>query len=256
MRLIAGVICISLILLIQPIFVRAQQFSTGIARYADIEGGKAEEGDIITATAKGFALSKSPYDQKVQGVVVANPAIYFKSRNDAGKKYTYLDQGDVVVKVTTANGNIRRGDVIATSSTPGVATKATRSGYVVGTAQSDYISSSPTKIGKIRMSFGVRYVAARSGLGSSLFDIFNISTIATYEQPLTVFKYVLAGIIAVISLCFGFLYFGRIASMGIEALGRNPLASRMIQFGIFLNVVLTAMIIGGGIFIAILILRL
>lgn len=256
MRSFAGIICIGLILFIAPFFVHAQQFSTGIARFANIEGGRIEEGDIITTTARGFGLAKGPYDSKVQGVVVANPAIYFRSARDVGKKYTYSSGGDVIVKVTTENGNIKRGDVITTSKKPGVGMKATQSGYIIGTAQQDYSSTSPARVGKIRMAFGVRYVVSRAGLGTSLFDIFNLSALATYEQPLTVFKYVLAGIIAVISLCFGFLYFGRIASMGIEALGRNPLASRMIQLGIFLNVVLTAMIIGGGIFISILILRL
>lgn len=256
MRSIAGVICIGLILLILPFFVGAQQFSTGIARYANVEGGNPQDGDLITATSTGFALARSPYDAKVQGVIVDNPAIYFQSSDDAGKKYTYLSEGDVIVRVSTVNGDIKRGDVLTTSEKPGIAMKAAKSGYIVGTAQQDYSSASPDRIGKIKMAFGVRYVAAREGLSTSLFDIFNLSALATYEQPLTVFKYVLAGIVAVISLCFGFLYFGRIAAMGIEALGRNPLASRMIQFGIFLNVVLTAMIIGGGIFISILILRL
>lgn len=256
MRSLAGIICIGFIFLIAPFFVRAQQFSTGIARYIDVEGGKAQEGDIITATARGFGLAKNPYDAKVRGIITVNPAIYFKGAADIGKKYTYLNDGDVLVKVSTVNGPIRRGDVITTSTKPGIGMKATTSGYMIGTAQQDYISTNPNRIGKIRMTFGVRYAAVRTGLGTSLLDIFNLSTLATYEQPLTVFKYVLAGVIAVISLCFGFLYFGRIAAMGIEALGRNPLASRMIQFGIFLNVVLTAMIIGGGIFISILILRL
>lgn len=256
MRSFAGIFCIGLILLVLPFFVRAQQFSTGIARYANIEGGKAQEGDILTATAKGFALASSPYDAKVQGVIVTNPAIYFRSSADDGKKYTYINEGDVFVRVSTVNGPIRRGDVISTSSKPGIGMKATKSGYIIGTSQDDYTNSNTNSVGLVRMSFGVRYVAARAGLSSSLFDIFNLSALATYEQPLTVFKYVLAGIVSIISLCFGFLYFGRIAAMGIEALGRNPLASRMIQFGIFLNVVLTAMIIGGGIFISILILRL
>ena len=256
MRTFAGVICIGLILLISPLFAKAQQFSTGIARYANVEGGKAQEGDIISTTAKGFGLAKSPYDPKVQGIIIDNPAIYFRGSSDEGKKYTYVNDGDVFVRVNSSNGPIVRGDVLSTSTTPGVAMKATQSGYIIGTAQEDYKNPDKAAIGKIRMSFGVRYVATRSNLGTSIFDIFNLSALATYEQPLTVFKYVLAGIVAIISLSFGFLYFGRIASMGIEALGRNPLASRMIQLGIFLNVLLTAMIIGGGIFISILILRL
>lgn len=255
MRLFAGIVCIGLTLIVVPFLVHAQQFSTGIARYANVEGRVVQNGDLITSTATGFALAQSPYDPKVAGVIVDNPAIYFQSTEDEGKKYTYLSEGDVLVRVTTANGPIRRGDVLSTSEKPGVAMKATKSGYIVGTAQQDYTASSPDEIGRIRMTFGVRYVAAREGLSSSLLDIFNLSALATYEQPLTVFKYVLAGIVAVISLSFGFLYFGRIAAMGIEALGRNPLASRMIQLGIFLNVLLTAMIIGGGIFISVLILR-
>jgi len=52
----------------------------------------------------------------------------------------------------------------------------------------------------------------------------------------------------------GFVAFGRVAGRGVEALGRNPLAARVIQLGIFLNVFITVAIIAAGILVAILIL--
>jgi hypothetical protein len=42
-------------------------------------------------------------------------------------------------------------------------------------------------------------------------------------------------------------YFGRISSLGIEALGRNPLAGRMIIFSIVLHVILALAIVGVGV---------
>ncbi|HRN96392.1 MAG TPA: hypothetical protein PLD54_03025, partial [Candidatus Levybacteria bacterium] len=76
------------------------------------------------------------------------------------------------------------------------------------------------------------------------------------EEPTTVFKYFLAGLIMVLAFVIGFFSFGRIANTGIEALGRNPLASRMIQLGIMLNVLITVAIIASGLVMAYFVIRL
>jgi F0F1-type ATP synthase membrane subunit c/vacuolar-type H+-ATPase subunit K len=62
--------------------------------------------------------------------------------------------------------------------------------------------------------------------------------------------------VVILSFILGFISFGRIANTGVEALGRNPLAGKMIQFGIFLNVLITISIVIAGFALAYFVLRL
>jgi len=63
-------------------------------------------------------------------------------------------------------------------------------------------------------------------------------------------RYLLAILVAMTSFILGFVYFGRVAKGGVEAIGRNPLARRAIQIGGALNLVLTLSIMAGGIVLA------
>ena len=65
----------------------------------------------------------------------------------------------------------------------------------------------------------------------------------------------MAGIVVLLSFVLGIFSFGRVANTGVEALGRNPLAGRMIQLGIVVNALITVAIIGAGMFIAYVIVR-
>ena len=145
--------------------------------------------------------------------------------------------------------------MLRTSTTPGVAVRADKSGFVVGTSLQDYSNKNKIESTLINAEINIHFAPSPSTVGSSLSDIFNLSALASYEQPLIVFKYVVAAIITLLSLALGFFYFGRIASRGIEALGRNPLASKSIQFGIVMNVIITCVIIGVGILVSLFIVR-
>jgi len=60
--------------------------------------------------------------------------------------------------------------------------------------------------------------------------------------------------IVLISFTIGFVYFGRVTTRGVEALGRNPLASRTIQLNLALNLAFMIVIILVGLGIGYLIL--
>ena len=75
-----------------------------------------------------------------------------------------------------------------------------------------------------------------------------------FITPLTSLRYILAALIALVSFFIGFSSFGKISTNSIEALGRNPLASRIIKSAIFLNFVFTIGIMGVGLVVAYLIL--
>ncbi len=236
--------------------VSAQSFSLGVAHYLTIEDKGVRAGQIVTQATNGsYRLSSQPYDKAVQGVVVDNPAIFFRTNDQSVQKYAVISTGQVRMYVNTSNGPIKKGDLLTTSRTSGVAMRASKSGFMMGIALDDYSNNNKTSPGLIRTSLDVRYFSTTSDLNSSLFNIFNLSALASYEQPLIVFKYVVAALITTLSFVFGFFYFGRVASRGVEAIGRNPLAAKTIQFGIILNVLITVVIIGSGILVSLFIIR-
>lgn len=255
MRKIVNIFCLIISFFYFVAFANAQLSSYNIARYVEVKDTNVEIGSIIAQNPNGsFTKSKKAYDTQAKGVVVANPAIYVKS-DDVNEKFALANAGYAKVLVNTSNGAIKRGDMLRTSTTQGVAVRADKSGFVVGTSLQDYSNKNKTQSTLINAEINIHFAPSPSTVGSSLSDIFNLSALASYEQPLIVFKYVVAAIITLLSLVLGFFYFGRIASRGIEALGRNPLASRSIQFGIVMNVIITCVIIGVGILVSLFIIR-
>jgi len=92
----------------------------------------------IDLSSPTFAVKKSskPYDQALIGIESTDPT--FISNPDLLSGANYISKlalsGRVPTKVSTENGNIAPGDPLTSSSTPGVAMKATRSGPIVGKA--------------------------------------------------------------------------------------------------------------------------
>lgn len=232
----------------------AQDISLGLANYLPIADQKVSDGDIVSSSEKGFFISKTEYDPSIYGVISNKNAITFQG-TITSNSYPVINTGSTVVNVSTINGKIKKGDYITTSSIKGVGMKSNKSGYVLGMALQDYSSSNTSTVGKISLSLNIHYVTLTPSLGSNLFDIFRLSGLATYEHPLTVFKYFVASAVVFISFIFGFFIFGRVSGKGIEALGRNPMASKIIQVGIVLNVAITVAIILAGLGLAVVILK-
>ena len=229
--------------------------SLGVANYFPLIDKNVPDGSIVTSSQKGFTLSKVQYDPFMIGVVTINPAVAFDG-GQINAKYPVTTSGNAYVLVNGSNGPIKKGDVITSSNKPGVGMRAVKSGYVLGTALEDFTPTKPTDVKKIQLTLNFHHAIGVLAIRNKLSDIFRLSEIATYEEPTTVFKYVAAILIVVVSFILGFIFFGRIATMGVEALGRNPLASRTIQIGILLNVVITVAIIASGVLISLFILRL
>lgn len=228
--------------------------SIGVAYELAVEGEGVGDGDIVSFVDGQYTVSSSPYDPNAIGVVSLNPAIAFRA-DENGSAYPVVSFGNAFINVSGINGPIRKGDLVTTSSVPGVGMKATNSGYVIGSALEDFEPGNPEDVTKINVFLNVHYFFARPEVVRSVFDLLNLSAIATYEQPTIVFRYLLAGVIVLIAVILGFISFGRAANTGVEALGRNPLAGKMIQLGIFFNVLITVAIIVSGLAIAYIILR-
>ncbi len=77
-----------------------------------------------------------PYDQNVVGVISEKPGIRLSDKLDTNTNGDPMVPvaliGRVEVKVSSENGQINPGDALTTSSSPGVAMKATKAGRVIG----------------------------------------------------------------------------------------------------------------------------
>lgn len=234
--------------------IGAKAASLGFSNYLPIMDKGVKNGNIIVSTTKGYSLSREEYASNVVGIVAQSSAIVFSGQSTANSS-PVVSSGETSVLVSTVNGPIKKGDFITTSSFPGVGMKAIKSGYVLGMALGDYREKKANKIGMIPLALNFHYATVNVNLGNKLIDVLRLSSLATYERPLTVFKYFIASLIVFVSFFFGFFVFGRVASKGVEALGRNPLAGKMIQVGIIINVVITVAIVLSGLGLALVILK-
>jgi len=247
---------ISLSFISVPIVYAQSDISSGVAEYIEVTDANVPSGSLVSYQKGKFSLTKDAYDPTVYGIIADSPAVTFEKTTQSKNAKPLVKSGTVLVRVSAKEGAIAKGDLLTSSTTPGIAVKGTTSGYVIGPALDDFKPSNPNEIGQVPVNFHVFYFYASSPVFSRLFDVANLSTSAAYEQPLKVFKYVTASFLLLLSVILGFISFGRVATTGIEALGRNPLAARMIQFGIIVNVVITVAIILAGLALAFLVIRL
>jgi hypothetical protein len=183
------------------------------------------------------------------GVVTPDATIEYKS-SDASIEGTHpvISTGIAYVRVTTANGPIYAGDTITSSDTVGVGMKATKSGFILGTAQADFDSDGE---GKIPVMLSIKFAFATDSpmtekIRVQLTDMLKLSGLTIIDDPIMSLRYVLATTVVVSSLVVTFLTVGKVARSGVDAVGRNPLASKAIMFSIIMNTILSIAIVGIG----------
>ena len=210
------------------------EFKGTIGMPIRIEGANIKTGDIISLVDGKYALSSEPFDPSVAGVVVNNPTLVV-GRLQGKQSYVIVSSGIALVRVSTLNGPIAAGDYITTSAIPGIGVKADEFGIIIGTALEDYTESSAERVASIAVNLDIGTYGLLTNLTSN---------------PRVAFRYVLAFVIAAASVIAGFVYFGKVARTGVESLGRNPLAARLIYTSVFFHLILTVGIMAIGIFIA------
>jgi F0F1-type ATP synthase membrane subunit c/vacuolar-type H+-ATPase subunit K len=230
--------------------------SFGIANIVDIKNADSyKDGTIISRLKDGPGPSNTPYDSQVLGIVSRDAAIVFNSTGSSNG-LPLISSGKIYVLVSTLAGDIKKGDLLTTSTIPGVAIKAIRDGYVLGSALEDYTNSNSNQTETIAVDLELHYFNAKSTLVGTLTDILKLAVLPTKDGPNPIFKYIVAALVVLGSFVLGFLSFGRTAAKGVEALGRNPAASKIIQLGIAFNVIIVIAIVIAGLSVAFLILRL
>ncbi|MEK7526180.1 MAG: hypothetical protein AAB546_01730 [Patescibacteria group bacterium] len=238
---------------VSTVYSQDQAIFPGLGASLEISGDNITDGNVICSNdEQGYALCSKEYDPSMFGVVNLVPAAAFEST--AQGYYIVVHDSNANVKVTSVNGNIKSGDIITTSKTIGVGQKASRNGYVLGTALTEYNSDDTNAVGEVVVSINIHPTVDLSDAKANLWQVIKEGFSVPVWGPLTSLRYILAAFMIVISFILGFIYFGRVVKTGVEALGRNPLAGRMIQLTVVFNILLTIVIVLVGLGIAYLIL--
>lgn len=216
--------------------------SFGVADSVAISGD-VKDGAVVCYTGTGNSLCANAYDGGIQGVVTLNPAVSFQPTGNG--VYSLARSGKAYVQLS---GPIKAGDYITSSKTVGVAQKATKNGYILGEALED------SSGGLIQASIDIRPLVLDKSAAANLFQTIREGTDVLFLTPFAMLRYVVAGIVLIATVIFGLLNFGKVIKGGVEAIGRNPLAKGTIQFNIFMNVLLSIVIIAAGVGVAYLIL--
>lgn len=104
-----------------------------------------QPGEVVSIDPEltnGVRRSGTTYSPRALGVVSTSPALLIGGKGPEGKAAIAVALvGRVPVRVSDENGPIEPGDPLTVSSTPGVAMKATKGGYVIGRAMQGYKDS-------------------------------------------------------------------------------------------------------------------
>lgn len=142
-----------------------QNSGADVAEAFDVEGSAAdyEPGDILvisTDTDRTIEKSSEPYSTLVAGVYATKPGVLLTEENIDSELIGKVPMGVIGViptKVCLEGGNIKRGDLLVTSSISGVAMKAdpkkVQIGQAIGKALQDYDQEG---IGKIKVLVSIK----------------------------------------------------------------------------------------------------
>lgn len=234
--------------------------SFGTVSTVSINDSDVKEGDIIVLTGNELKVSSNTYQNVMVGVVNEKPKFSENADTTPGgsggsTKKQIITAGNVKVNVNLKGGTIKKGDWITSSANKGEGMKATKNGYVLGSAIEDFSSGNKDDKKQILVSLNVHYVSGGQSVPARIGDIFKLATLAAYDQPKLALRYISSSLTVIVTIIFSFLSFGRVARLGIIALGRNPLASVKIYKGVFLNALGSIAIIGAGIAAALFLIR-
>ncbi|MEP7166770.1 MAG: hypothetical protein ABI758_02205 [Candidatus Woesebacteria bacterium] len=227
----------------------AQSGQTGTAIPAVIAGEQPTDGSVICTGRGSYSMCKDSYSSAIFGVVSVLPAAAFESAPQ-DNQHLILTNGEADVRVVASGGDIKAGDLVTSSSKPGIAMKASRNGYVLGMALEDYAPQNKDEEGIIAVSLGIHPTTVFVDVRSNLIEALREGLAAPVLTPLAALRYILAAFVTIASFILGFVHFGRLAKSGVEAIGRNPLARLQIQTTVTINLILMVVIFAGGLFLS------
>ncbi len=226
---------------------------SNITNVYDISDKSAKNGDIMTfVPGQGIIRASAPYDNRMFGVFQDTPIAVFRRVDNTGQ--AVIRTGMATVNVSTLNGDIRAGDYITTSPIAGVGQKATTSGYAIGVALKDFNSQSGNQTnfqnknireGQIDVEIDIQFYDISGPRSfSTLFSGLGAAFLQSSQAPDAfgkAVKYIIVGLIMLLTILFDFIILSRSIPKTIEAIGRNPLGRSAIMFSLGLNLGMVAL---------------
>jgi hypothetical protein len=188
-------------------FIKEGAATLGVARMVEVKEKNVKDGAIISSSGGRVALSTIPYDGHVIGVVSRDAAIILSTKSTKDS-VPVISNGTVYILVSSKEGNIKKGDLLTTSTIPGVAQKAVKDGYVLGSALEDYENSNKERVDKIAIDLDLHYFNSKPTFPGTLSDILKIALLPTKEGPTPILKYIVAAAVVLGSFVLAFLTFG------------------------------------------------
>lgn len=227
-----------------PFQISAQDSDLSIAVEIPFTG-EITSGSLICSGEGRYELCQTEYTPSMYGVHTTIPS--------AGMEYADVEgalvvrDGVVKVRANTDNGEIEVGDWVTASSTAGVVQKATRNGFVLGSAL-EAVSGDNEQL--IQVAINIHPETRLANARTNLFEVMRQGSQTALLEPLNALRYFLAALLVVVCVILGLVFYGRLSRSSIEAIGRNPLAKRDIQVALFVQMVITGFVIAFGILAA------
>lgn len=229
--------------------VAKAELPAGLATTQFVDDQEVTEGDVLCYSGEKIVRCTEEYQVDMYGVYSNMPAVALSDLGMTGGKFMQ-DSGKAEVRITAEAGAVKKGDFVTSSKRAGIVQKATKSGNILGVALESYNPNNVAEIGKILIQINVRPAIIATSARGSVLEVLKQGLLAPTLTPLASLRYILAILVVIITFVLGFIYFGKVARTGVEAMGRNPLASKMIAMGVVFNLTLTVAIMGGGLLIA------
>ena len=222
-----------------------QELRSGqIASNTQVDDSDAAAGDILTKSGDEIVRATTAYDPNLFGIVVENPSVVLNKKS--ATTLPVISYGEVLVRVSSSNGQVQQGDFVTSSKKAGVGQRATDSGFVIGKALEDLDSSEGT-IG-VFVNIQYRNVEGRPTFGR-IFS-FLLTSLEKPENLPEVLRYLFALIVGGGAFFLGFISFVRSMRSGVEAVGRNPLAKTSIQVAMLVNLAGISILTAAGVALA------
>src|SRR5258708_29386787 len=126
-----------------------------------------QDGDIVCLDKTGYIPCVRPYDSTIVGVITATPAAVFDNESLTDKRFV-VDKSKAVVRVSTQNGPIHKGDFVTSSAVAGVGQLANRNGFILGIALDTYDSTDKQAVSQLPVSLSIHSVTTISDARDNL----------------------------------------------------------------------------------------
>jgi hypothetical protein len=223
----------------------ALQVASTVTLQDDVE---VVEGMVIVADEDSgtYAVSSVASDAQVFGVTAAEPSLVFVTE---GNRTPVVTEGISLIRVVGSNGAINRGDLLVSSSIPGVAMLAEEGDpSVFAIALQTHQTQGDGEIGVVQAEIGSeRARAAQAMLTGSAQE-------EEDSRAPSIVRGTIAAVLVVGALFFILYSFRSTMTQGVVSVGRNPKARRSIVTLSFANIGFAVLLCAIVVFIAIAIL--